>query len=427
MIWGVAFAVLLAALLWVCLALRVQHQALQDLLSAVRGRRACICRKGSAFLRSRQWTQICSEINRLTDAWRRNEAGRAGQLGQLQATLRSMQEAVLIINAGSEIVLANEACRRIFPQAARIEGRRIESVLQSAPFLEYVQAVIKGAGGRLGDIEFPGVEGPVWAEVAGAPIPQTDPSEPRLYLFVLHDVTNLKRLESVRKEFVANVSHELRTPLTMIKGYVETLTDEEQRVSESDRNRFLKIIRKHTDRLNLLLDDLLTLSRLEGGDPHLHREVVLLEKIVPGVVEDFEDALQSHGHTLVLNLNPAPVPVSVDVAKISQVFQNLIANAIKYSSDASSIEVGTEAEGGQVRAWVKDNGVGIHAEDLPHVFERFYRVDKGRSREKGGTGLGLSIVKHIVQLHGGQVGAESRVGDGTTFFFTVPAAISDEA
>jgi two-component system phosphate regulon sensor histidine kinase PhoR len=238
---------------------------------------------------------------------------------------------------------------------------------------------------------------------------------------VLHDITRQKRLEGVRKDFVANVSHELRTPLSVIKGYVETLVDGHDSMPLADRDRFLKTIQRHTERLNSLLEDLLALSRLESAQPGLARERVDLGQLFAVALEDFRSRPAAEGHRFSLAIDPNTPPVLVDPLKLGQVLDNLVSNALKYTPRGSRIDLSARmASTDTVELAVGDNGPGIPPEDLPHIFERFYRVDKGRSREKGGTGLGLSIVKHIVQLHGGKVWAESRLGAGTTFFIVLP-------
>ena len=237
---------------------------------------------------------------------------------------------------------------------------------------------------------------------------------------MLHDITKQKMLESVRKDFVANVSHELRTPLSIIKGYIETLVDGHQTMPLGDRDRFLRTIHRHTDRLNSLLEDLLTLSRLESRSPGLRRDPTPLADLLTSAMDDMRARSTAGEHVLSLTVDPAVGLVPVDSIKIIQVCENLLDNALKYTPDGSRIDVSARPLGSEVEVCVRDNGPGIPEADIPHIFERFYRVDKGRSRDKGGTGLGLSIVKHIVQLHGGRVWVESELGKGTAFYFTLP-------
>jgi two-component system phosphate regulon sensor histidine kinase PhoR len=367
------------------------------------------------------WDALCDAAGEVTAELARLDQQHSGQLVQLEATLGALQEAVLIIDANNYVLLANKAFHAIFPQAGVILGERVELALQSDAFLRLVEAVRAGRAQPRQEIEFVDARGSTWLEVTGSVVAPLNGSKSPCLLFVLHDITRQKRLENVRKEFVANVSHELRTPLAVIKGYVETLVDAHDTMLPTDRNRFLCTIQRHADRLNSLLEDLLALSRLESAQPGLVRERVELAMLLSGVLEDFRSRPAAEGHVFVLDGDVTVPPVLADPLKLGQVFENLLANAIKYTPRGTRVAVGARmAAADTVELVVRDNGPGIPAEDLPHIFERFYRVDKGRSREKGGTGLGLSIVKHIVQLHGGRVWAESGVGRGTAFFFTLP-------
>jgi two-component system phosphate regulon sensor histidine kinase PhoR len=236
-------------------------------------------------------------------------------------------------------------------------------------------------------------------------------------VLVFHDLTRLKQLESARQEFVANVSHELRTPLSLIKGYVETLLDG-ARDNPEVAAKFLQTIDRNAERLQLLIEDLLTISELESGRVKLNLQAVSLSLVIAKVVDDFKARAAAKSMKLI-NQDP-DLSVSADVDRLEQVLGNLVDNAIKYSRGKGTVTVGGSArDGGQVEVFVQDDGPGIPPEALERVFERFYRVDKARSREQGGTGLGLAIVKHIIQNHGGRVWATSEPGRGATFYFTL--------
>jgi len=368
--------------------------------------------------------RLISAINELIAEITRLQQLRTGQLAQLEATLGSLQEAVLIVDANNYILLANKALQGIFPSAQNILRQRLELVLRSVAFLNYVDAVRAGRAQPQHEIEFIEGNSTTWVEATGTLIPPLDDQRGPWALFVLHDITKQKRLESVRKDFVANVSHELRTPLSVIKGYIETLVDGRDMPVE-DRERFLRTIQRHTERLNSLLEDLLALSRLESINPELHREPVSLSTLITGLIDDYRARPAAAGHSLYFALDPAVGEILIDPLKITQVFENLLENALKYAPRGSHIDISTRLHANDVEVCVRDNGPGIPEADLPHIFERFYRVDKGRSREKGGTGLGLSIVKHIVQLHGGRVWCESKLGQGTAFFFSLPLHASN--
>jgi two-component system phosphate regulon sensor histidine kinase PhoR len=239
-------------------------------------------------------------------------------------------------------------------------------------------------------------------------------------ILVFHDLTRLKQLERTREEFVANVSHELRTPLSLIKGYVETLLDGARGKPEV-AERFLKIIERNTQRLDLLIQDLLTISALEAGRMKLSLHSVALRPLVEKIFTDLKPPADNKNITLINQL--PELTATTDASRLEQVFANLLDNAIKYGRAQGRVTVGGKnSDKGKIEVFVQDDGPGIPAESLDRVFERFYRVDKARSREQGGTGLGLSIVKHIVQAHGGEVWVKSEPGKGATFFFTLPSA-----
>jgi two-component system, OmpR family, phosphate regulon sensor histidine kinase PhoR len=229
----------------------------------------------------------------------------------------------------------------------------------------------------------------------------------------------LKQLEEVRREFVANVSHELRTPLAIFQGYLETLIDNPE-MPPDELSANLAVLKKHSKRLNLLVEDLLVLARLESRAERLRIEPVDPVALLTGIATDWKlRAAEKNIPLAVECANDAP-EFEADVMRTEQVLNNLIDNAIKYTERGGTVSVRAAAAQGGIEFRVSDNGIGLTPDDLPHIFERFYRADKARSRELGGTGLGLSIVKHIVQLHGGKAGAESAYGRGTTIIVWLP-------
>lgn len=423
--------ILIALSLALAIALGFALRKTGEYRRAIRGLRQSVAEK-QPFLREDQpaslgedWDALCATTSELITENNRLDRLRSGQLVQLEATLGSLQEAVLVVDDRNHIQLANRALQAIFPRAQNILRQRLELVLHSREFLAYVESVRADRAPPQHELEF--VEGTqsIWVEATGALIPPLNGTGESWALFVLHDITKQKKLEGVRKDFVANVSHELRTPLAIIKGYVETLVDGHSEMPMADRERFLLTIQRHTERLNSLLEDLLVLSRLESISPGLRRESTALNTLIAGLVDDYHGRPASAEHNLTMSLDPAVGSLLIDPLKITQVFENLLDNAIKYTPKGAQIEVSSHLHENEVEVRVKDNGTGIPQEDLPHIFERFYRVDKGRSREKGGTGLGLSIVKHIVQLHGGRVWVESTLGQGTTFHFGLPLRASE--
>jgi two-component system phosphate regulon sensor histidine kinase PhoR len=237
-------------------------------------------------------------------------------------------------------------------------------------------------------------------------------------LMVVRDVTELRRLETMRRDFVANVSHELKTPLTAIRGYAETLAEGaiDDRATALE---FLSTIRAQTLRLDNIVSDLLKLSSLESQAAAVNKSPVELKRLADTLIAGLASLFASRNAVVVNNI-PAGLFANADADKLSQVFVNLLDNAVKFSVVAPNVNVRAERTPAGVKVYVSDNGIGIPAASLPRVFERFYRVDKARSREMGGTGLGLSIVKHIVELHGGAAGVDSIEGSGSTFWFTLP-------
>jgi two-component system phosphate regulon sensor histidine kinase PhoR len=383
------------------------------------------------------WAALVGETNDLISENTRLRRLRTSQLAQLDATLGSLQEAVLLVDRDNRILLANQALQALFPRAAanaNLLHQRLETIIHGSAFFEYVETVRRGTARPQHEIEFPATPSPpaassapmratrhLWLEVTGTTIPALTGDDEAWALFVLHDITKQKKLEAVRKEFVANVSHELRTPLSIIKGYAETLVDGHLDMPEVDRDRFLRTIERHAERLNSLIEDLLTLSRLESASAGLRREPVVLARLLTTILDDYRARPAAAGRRLEHNLDPVIGELHLDPLKITQALENLLDNALKYTPPTALVHVSARRSGpGEVEVAVRDNGPGIPAADLPHIFERFYRVDKGRSRDKGGTGLGLSIVKHIIQLHGGQVRAESTEGQGSVFYFTLP-------
>lgn len=371
---------------------------------------------------------LIDEINEILAENSRLQRQRSSHLAQLETTLGSLQEAVIVIGSDNTVLLANKALQSLFPDAKNALRQRFERIIRSAAFLEYVEAVRNGTARPQHEIAFDTADGTRWVEATGATIePPDEPGEP-WSLFVLHDITRQKKLEAVRKDFVANVSHELRTPLSLVKGCAETLVDGHREMPDADRDRFLRTIHRHSERLATLIEDLLSLSRLESANPGLNIERVSISQLLHSIADDYRARPSASAHRITADIDPAIGEAGIDAQKITQVFENLLNNALKYTPAGSTITITAkrrpapahEGGGNEVEVCVRDNGPGIPGADLPHMFERFYRVDKGRSRETGGTGLGLSIVKHIVQLHGGRVRVESTQGRGAAFFFTLP-------
>ena len=345
---------------------------------------------------------------------------------QQQVLFNSMLEGLLLLDRNRKIYLANRAFKNLFGLKIELRGKTIMEALRVHELDELVKRV--EAEGQVFEHELKLPEfSERWLQVNAAVI-SNSAGEREGTILVFHDLTRLKQLERQREEFVANVSHELRTPLSLIKGYVETLLDGARNNPEV-AERFLQIIERNTNRLDLLIQDLLAISALESGKMKLELQPVELRTLVEKVFNDLHSRAENRSIKLVNEL-PA-MTANADVNRVDQVLANLVDNAIKYGRAQGTVTVGGEkTDAGKLEIFVRDDGPGIPPEALDRVFERFYRVDKARSRDQGGTGLGLSIVKHIVQSHGGEVWAKSELGKGTTFFFTLPAAVNlvtDEA
>ena len=336
---------------------------------------------------------------------------------QQRTLLDSMVEGLLLLDNEGHIRLGNRALENLFSVNSSIYGKTIIEAFrnhQLAELANRLQRERQILGFEVQSSEIP----PRWFQVNASTITDGN-SKPNGMVFVFHDLTRLKQLENTRQEFVANVSHELRTPLSMIKGYVETLIDGAKDNPEV-AGKFLQTIEKHTNRLTFLIEDLLTISQLESGRIILNCQSAELHPAVQRIIQDLQSRADERKVTL-QNEVPSGLCAHADFNRLEQVLWNLIDNGIKYGQMNGTVIVGASATGkNRIEIWVEDNGPGIPEEAKDRIFERFYRVDKARSREEGGTGLGLAIVKHVVQSHGGEVWVESQLGKGSRFHLTLP-------
>ena len=326
---------------------------------------------------------------------------------QLDAVIDSVAEGLIVLDEKGRIVLINRSFKKIADSEVK-EGNFYWECFMPTRFNE---AVEQGLKERKYFVEQMDIKDRVYLCSA------TFLEEKGQSAFVLYDITEFKDLERIKKDFVANVSHELRTPLTAIKGFAETL---EQDTKDPDSRRYLDIIKKNTERLINIVADLLTLSQLEEMEKLREPEKVDLQAVLMNCAKVFEQPVRHKGLAFSMDIQKGLPPVMGDPFRLEQVFINLIDNAVKYT-EKGSVTVIAAAENSSVKVTVADTGSGIPAEHLPRIFERFYVVDKSRSRKLGGTGLGLSIVKHIVQLHGGRITAESEAGSWTRLTVTLPA------
>ena len=351
----------------------------------------------------------------------------SGERNRSSAILRSMVEGVAVIDAEERLVFYNRAFSEILiVDSANAEGRPLIEVVRNSDLVGLIRRALRGDEGLQSDItmgitqtrSFSITAAPVKA--LDAPASGRDPqAKPSGAVVVLHDVTELRRLERVRQDFVANVSHEFKTPLTAIQGFAETLLAGALDDPENNR-RFLEIIRNHAIRLARLTNDLLKLARIEAGKMEVEFSSVSLLELIEGCTETTLLKANRKEITLEITVPPQLPAVRGDVALLRDVLQNLLDNAIQYTPARGHISVSATAGPREAVVTVADTGIGIPLADSERIFERFYRVDAARSREAGGTGLGLSIAKHIVEAHGGKLWVESTVGQGSRFSFSLP-------
>jgi two-component system phosphate regulon sensor histidine kinase PhoR len=357
--------------------------------------------------------RVASAIDKTARRVEQSFAAVVSSQRQLETLLNSMQDAVIAVSADGLVQWANQPMDQLVPQGTRLQQPVVETI-RDPDFLATVKeatATREVKTARATSI----VPGRAF-DVTAAPLPDGGA------VAVLRDLTETERVEKTRRDFIANVSHELRTPLTSIQGYAETLLDTTPENGAPTRE-FLEIIRKNSSRMSRLTEDLLTLARVESGETRFEVEEIPPAELLHDAEESFREIARSHGIDLQIKDSPGPeeLPhVLADREAIHQVFSNLIDNALKYGASGGRIILGARAVSHAVEFSVQDFGAGIASEHLPRLFERFYRVDKARSRESGGTGLGLAIAKHIMLAHGGSIRAESELAHGSTFLFTLP-------
>lgn len=338
------------------------------------------------------------------------------QNNAIRTILENMVEGVISVAADTRILSINPSVEKIFGISQKeAQGRFFLEIIRNNDIAEVINKVLSRSEFISTEITL------IWPvnkifRINASPI--FEEQKVNGCLLVIHDITQIRKLEAIRRDFVANVSHELKTPLTSIKGFVETLLAGALADKENSQH-FLKIIQEHTGRLNNLVNDLLDLSHLESKEIKLERKKIDLNKITEEVLAAFKAQIKKKSLTVSNDL-PKEVLVNADKDKIGQVITNLVDNAIKFNREKGFIKIYSQDLADNIKITIEDSGCGIPPKDICRIFERFYRVDKARSRELGGTGLGLSIVKHIVELHNGNVGVESTEGFGSQFWFILP-------
>ncbi len=356
------------------------------------------------------------------------------QHDRLIAVLGGMVEGVIAVDVDSRVLFANESAGEMLGfDSERATGRPLLALVREQGLHQLLQDTLVEAKPLQAEVEL-SLTAPRVVSVIGAPLPPSASSARSAsvaarsvrpasdgVVLVLEDVTELRRLETLRRDFVANVSHELKTPLSAIKGYAETL--QQGALEDVDvRQHFVEKIGEEADRLSRLILDLLSLARIEAGREAFELSDVALESAVAACVDRHRSVAREGGVQLVVKPPESPVHVLADEEAVRQILDNLVVNAIRYTPGEGAVELHWYQEGNEAVLHVRDSGIGISAEDQVRIFERFYRVDKARSRELGGTGLGLSIVKHLTQFFGGAVGVSSQPGEGSDFWVRLPVA-----
>lgn len=416
--WAAAGVGLLAALVWSAHVASQTRRPLAELTRAARALAEGDYRQQTVRHRGDELGKFAEEFDRL----RRELAAQIEELRQhnerLASVLGSMIEGVLAIDDRERILFANLAARNLLDFATPdAVGRPLLEAVRHRAVVDIARQALRTHQPAKSEFTLPGANRRVLSVSAsrlpGNPHPGV--------LLVLHDVSDLRRLEALRQEFVANVSHELKTPLTAIKAYAETLLEGALRDSANNEG-FVRRIAEQADRLHQLILDMLSIARIESGEKPFEIAVVDVGKLVHCCVENHAAAAEARNVRLATNPPETPVRARADEEGVRQILDNLIDNAIKYTLEGGRVTVHWSAAESLARIQVEDTGIGIAPDDQARIFERFFRVDRARSRELGGTGLGLSIVKHLSQSFGGGVSVRSEVGRGSTFSVWLPLA-----
>ena len=420
MLWFICIVFIAIAVGLLAYLLRVR-QLVRELTGAISARRSLLNESSDANLRLHGMKDLIDAANELIDQHQTNASQNVGYTKQIELMLRAVQEVVIIFDEKRTIEFANRAAELLFNGGKSMQDQRLDSTMRSLSLLEFLRKDTDESNVGDNQIRIETGDKVLWFEASCSQVRSITQPRELSSLLVLHDITRLKSLEVMRREFVANVSHELRTPLTIIKGFAETLVDDHESLPVEMRARYLSKVLNNAERLHMLVEDLLTLSRLESLSDEFEPVEHSLQALLEDVREDFTARLNPD-QEIVLVCDENLPSVAFDRFRIHQVLDNLVSNAFRYAPEFTllSLKLHYDEESHSLVCAVRDDGPGIPKEDLEHIFERFYRVDKGRSQERGGTGLGLSIVKHIVQMHGGKVSADSKLGEWTQMSFHLP-------
>jgi two-component system phosphate regulon sensor histidine kinase PhoR len=336
---------------------------------------------------------------------------------RMAAILSGMVEGVLVVDGDGRLRLANDAARRMLNLESNLIGRHYVEAVRQPGVVGHLGAALKGEHRAPIEVPLDAVSpagGPRIFRAQATPASADGDGA----VLVLHDISDLRRIDRVRRDFVANVSHELRTPLTAVRGYVEALMEEP--VAPDERRKFLEVIDRHTGRMERLVRDLLRLARLDAQQETADARPIDVAALFRSVLTDLSDRIERQKIRVDIDVDAEAATIEADQTKMHDALRNLIENAVNYSAEGGRVDLDARAAEGRVLLSVGDHGPGVPDTDLGRVFERFYRVDKSRTRDPGGTGLGLSIVRHLVELHGGRVSAANRPGGGAVFTISLP-------
>jgi two-component system phosphate regulon sensor histidine kinase PhoR len=365
-------------------------------------------------------TAVKSQVSKRVEALAAADVISPGAL--LDATMNSMREGMLVVDQEMRIVASNRAASEIFtPGSGKLETKRLSEVTRQPAIHQAFRSALEEGERAATKVEMHDADKRSF-DLRVTPLRFGERGASRGAIGIFFDITRLERLERVRQEFLSNVSHELRTPLTAIIAFVETLED--GAIEDADNNRrFLSVIRKNATRMHNLIDDILELSAIEAGTVSIEPQSIRLRPLV----EDVTIALAARAGQRGVQMHNEVAPeafVYADTRRLEQMLSNLVDNAIKFNREGGSVRIQHET-GERDRISIIDTGDGISAEHIPRIFERFYRIDRARSREMGGTGLGLAIVKHLARTHGGEASVHSTAGHGSTFIIELPKEVTD--
>ncbi len=352
---------------------------------------------------------LVENLNALAEKLEERKSITGGKEELLNILLAEMKEGMILTKLNGEILQANTSIQNIFSREVFKSDRMIQELIINREFIEFTNKLPNRK-----KIDFIELELPNLGRTFAVSKFYLESQQWIIYLF--NDITDTRNLKRIKADFITNLSHELRTPLTAIKGYIEAL--EEPELDKSNKEKFIKIVKDNIERLTNIVSDLLILSDIERPERKIKVERIDLNDLTQEIILLFRKAAEEKG--LGLNFSPNPIPEYYgDHFLLQQLLINLISNGIRFT-ESGKIEVNIRYENGKFYVTVSDTGIGISAEEIPKIFERFYTVDKARSRAQGGTGLGLSIVKHIVQLHQGEIKVESRLREGSKFIIILP-------